>query len=308
MNAGEQLEIRARNGARPVLRLFDIRTSGGDAFVISGPDEPDERKLNPQFTIDGILIAGRGLQFRGQLSRVTIRHCTLVPGWMLEPNSQPENETAPSIELINTTARLTIDHSIAGSLFVDQDEVMTDPLPLIISDSILDATRLDYVALGVSGPGRIVAHVLLSVVRSTVFGEVNTHAIQLAENSIFMSRVKVMRRQVGCMRFCYAPQESRTPRRYHCQPDGVIATAGDTEAVALAVMRVRPRFNSLRYGMPPYCQLRNDCAEEIKRGADDESEMGVFHDLFQPQRIANLQTRLEEFTPAGFNAGIILAN
>ena len=77
---------------------------------------------------------------------------------------------------------------------------------------------------------------------------------------------------------------------------------------ALAEIRVRPRFNSLRYGMATYCQLANTCAEEIKRGADDESEMGVFHDLFQPQREANLRTRLDEFTPAGVNAGIILAN
>ena len=47
---------------------------------------------------------------------------------------------------------------------------------------------------------------------------------------------------------------------------------------------MRPRFNSTRYGSPTYCQLADDCADEITRGADDESEMGAFHDLFQPQR------------------------
>jgi hypothetical protein len=36
--------------------------------------------------------------------------------------------------------------------------------------------------------------------------------------------------------------------------------------------------------------------------------MGVFHDLFQPQREANLRTRLDEYTPAGMNAGYILVN
>ena len=40
--------------------------------------------------------------------------------------------------------------------------------------------------------------------------------------------------------------------------------------------------------------------------AHDESEMGVFHDLYQPQRIANLRARLNEYTPAGINAGVIL--
>jgi hypothetical protein len=35
--------------------------------------------------------------------------------------------------------------------------------------------------------------------------------------------------------------------------------------------------------------------------------MGVFHDLYQPQRAANLQARLDEFTPAGMDSGIIYA-
>ena len=80
------------------------------------------------------------------------------------------------------------------------------------------------------------------------------------------------------------------------------------QASTLAAERVTPRFNSVRYSTPAYCQLAATCADEIKRGADDESEMGVFHDLFQPQREANLRARLDEFTPAGTNAGIILAN
>jgi hypothetical protein len=71
---------------------------------------------------------------------------------------------------------------------------------------------------------------------------------------------------------------------------------------------VRPRFNSTRYGKPTYCQLAFDCAEEIIRGADDESEMGAFHDLFQPQRTANLRARLDEYTPAGMDAGILFSN
>ena len=71
---------------------------------------------------------------------------------------------------------------------------------------------------------------------------------------------------------------------------------------------VRPQFNSVRYGKPEYCQLAETCATEIKRGADDESEMGVFHDLFNPQRDANLRARLNEYTPAGTDAGIIYAS
>ena len=36
--------------------------------------------------------------------------------------------------------------------------------------------------------------------------------------------------------------------------------------------------------------------------------MGVFHDLYQPQRLANLNARLEEYTPAGMDAEIIFIN
>ena len=73
-------------------------------------------------------------------------------------------------------------------------------------------------------------------------------------------------------------------------------------------LRVRPQFSSRHYGTPAYCQLSRQCASEISRGASDESEMGAFHNLFQPQREANLRTRLEEYTPIGMETGIVFAN
>jgi len=36
--------------------------------------------------------------------------------------------------------------------------------------------------------------------------------------------------------------------------------------------------------------------------------MGVFHDLYQPQRAANLTKRIAEYTPAGMDVGIIFAS
>ncbi|MEL7004395.1 MAG: hypothetical protein AAFN93_16900 [Bacteroidota bacterium] len=72
--------------------------------------------------------------------------------------------------------------------------------------------------------------------------------------------------------------------------------------------RVRPIFNSTQYSNPNYCQLANDCAEEIKRGSEEESEMGVFHNLYQPQRAENLRTRLNEYTPAEMETGIFYVN
>jgi hypothetical protein len=332
LEAGQRLEIRAADGARPALKLLNYYTNRPDAVSVIGltaedlqattrstaqaqnergkhdavsVQEPAARRL-PRLTLDGLLITGRSVQITGQLSEVNIRHCTLVPGWSLDNHCHPENETEPSIELNDTSARLTVEHSIIGTIRVTANEVTTDPLSIKISDSIVDATGNDLEAL--SGPGQLIAHAVLQLVRSTVLGRVRVHAIELAENSILMGRVQVARSQLGCIRFCYVRPRSHTPRRYQCQPDLVLGSLKDAEKRTREEARVRPRFNSTRYGTAQYCQLGEDCATEIGRGADDESEMGAFHNLFQPQREANLRARLDEFTPAGMDAGLIFAD
>jgi hypothetical protein len=64
----------------------------------------------------------------------------------------------------------------------------------------------------------------------------------------------------------------------------------------------------LRYGDPGYGQLRSASDPSIRTGADDESEMGVLHDLFQPQRETNLGIRLDEYLRFGLHAGIFYAS
>jgi hypothetical protein len=327
----QSLQLRAARHVRPIIRLLDWHTTLPDALTIT-------MLRGSRFTLDGLLITGRGVRvIRPQTGKtpaatcpaeLAIRHCTLVPGWALHPNCDPKRPAEPSLELNNVRARVRIEHSIIGSIQVNEDAVTTDPIPVQITDSILDATRHDREAFG--APGRVVAHAVLTIQRSTVLGIVEVHAIKLAENCIFTGCVNVARRQMGCMRFCYVPHGCRTPRRYNCQPDLVEQAveaavrdaaqrmtpppdtkqlAGEINAARLRERkRVHPRFNSERYGTPTYCQLADVCADEIKHGADDESEMGVFHDLFQPQREANLRARLDEYVPAGADAGIIYAS
>jgi hypothetical protein len=100
--------------------------------------------------------------------------------------------------------------------------------------------------------------------------------------------------QEGCVRFSYVPPGSHVPRRFECQPSD--ATPG-----------VRPRFTSRTSGHPAYCQLARSCPLEIRAGADDGSEMGVLHDLHQPQREANLRARLDEYLRFGLEAGVFYA-
>ncbi len=420
---------------------MDLQTSRPDALWVHG-------EKGSRFTLDGLLVSGRSVQCQGPMDEVRIRHCTLVPGWTLEADCEP-HRTEASLELNDTTARVSIERTILGTIQVNQDEVESDPVPLRLADCILDSTDPEREAIGAPTWPR--AHATLSIERTTVFGRIETHAIELAENSIFNGTVTVARRQLGCMRFCYVPPGSRTPRRYRCQPDlveeavraslpsreagpVVWLTIGPTErpaapsttergkanleltlevddpapalddvilltltvdnhgprdaadvvvrpqapnyidlldldisqgafverwnvgslaAGARATLtarvkvaedpatsseepvvfagitayrlegdgaafiaervrrerrRVRPRFNSLRYGKPAYAQLHLDCSDEISRGADDESEMGAFHDLFQPQRTVKLEARLTESVPAGMEAGVIFAS
>jgi hypothetical protein len=309
LKTGQTLQLRATNHTRPVLRLLDWQTEAPDNMTVSG-------EKDSWFILDGMMITGRGVQVQGDLAGITIRHSTLVPGWGLQSNCEPKS-TEASLELIDAPACLTVEHSILGGIQVTRDEVKLDPMVLHISDSILDATGSDRVALG--APQKECAYATLTMVRSAVFGKIRAQAITLAANSIFMGTIFVCRPQKGCVRFCYVYPGSRTPRRYECQPDMVVAAvaalpAGDMTAQERSLLlvneqlRVEPEFNSTRYGTPGYCQLANSCAKEISTGADDESEMGVFHDLYQSQRAANLATRLAEYTPAGLNVGVIFAS
>jgi hypothetical protein len=345
----ESLQLRAANQTRPIIRLLDWQTSKPDALTVTG-------NKGSRFTLDGVMVTGRGVQIAGDLAELTIRHATLVPGWNLGFDCGPQRPTEPSLEIFSPDVCVKIEYSILGAIQIDPAiyvpdrepsgetqagstdaegtmarcqgigaEVRLDPIRVCISDSVLDATHPELEAFG--APGCPVAHACLTILRSTVFGQIYAHAIELGENTIFDGRITVARRQKGCLRFSYVAPESRTPRRYRCQPDLAEKTIAEKlirDAASIGLTRpseveinqakqrersrVHPRFNSVRYGTPTYCQLAESCAQEITRGADDESEMGVFHHLYQPQRAANLRVRLDEYLPAGMDVGIIFSS
>jgi hypothetical protein len=334
LDEGDHLELRAAPGTRPVIMVLDRYANRPDAMQVRGTCQPNGSEpplpqvcgrtgcveyLNPPmptFVLDGFLVTGRSLLVTGPVASVTIRHCTLVPGWSLECDCTARRGEEPSIELTDTPAKLVVDHAIIGSIQVTLDEPAGDPIQIDAHDSILDATSATLPAL--SGPEGGYAYAVVRLRRCTVIGTVLVHVLALGDNTIFAGLVQAARRQQGCVRFCWVEPGSRTPSRYECQPDLVqqaISAAVQQQTLppsdlaadqAAETDRVRPRFNSLRYGSPVYCQLARDCAPEITSGADDESEPGAFHDLFQPQRLANLNDRLQDFTPADMNSAVFI--
>ncbi|MDA3643908.1 hypothetical protein LZ318_33160 [Saccharopolyspora indica] len=289
LTAGDRLQIRGAEGCRPVLRLPDTHSNRPDALTIQVPAEAADDR--PRVVVDGLLITGRGIRVTGPLEALVLRHCTLVPGWSLQDDCEPQWPAEPSLLLERTTACVQVDRCVLGTISVIGDEVSTDPLPIHIRDSIVDATDRELPAL--SAPDCRHAHATLHAHRSTFFGEVHAHAVRIAENSIVTGRFRVARRGIGCLRHTYVPPGSRTPRRYRCPAD---------------LAPVRPVFASRRYGTPDYARLTDDCPAEIRRGAEDGSELGVFHDLYEPQREDNLRARLAEHSPARCDVGLIFAS
>ncbi len=157
-----------------------------------------------------------------------------------------------------------------------------------------------------------------TIERSTIFGALHVQELTLASNTIFGAPALADRRQSGCVRFSFLPAGSLVPQRHRCQPDLAIQQAierarAQNEALSPAQQEqsgaairawLQPSFTDRRYGQPGYAQLGLACPGEIRTGADDEAEMGVFNQLQQPQREANLRTNLDEYLRFGLEAGI----
>ena len=301
LRGGQELVLRAGQGRRPVLRLLDERPDLHDPFLVRAQHDA-------RLQLDGLMIAGRSVRVEGKLARLELRHCTLVPT-RTEPCGHEEpsrSDASLQLDELAEHAEVSIEHSILGPIVVED---RGEPLRLSICDSIVDALGDEANAIW-SGRGgsRVAAHVVLTVRRSTVFGQTHAHVIELAEDSIFSGCVHVEQRQRGCMRFSWVCCSEATPRRFHCQPDLAIEAAGargDERLRRRIVARVRPIWESRRYGDPEYARLADHTDVAVRRGAHDESEMGGFHDLYTPQRMARLRDTLREFVPADAEVGVI---
>jgi hypothetical protein len=299
---GKTLELRAAEGARPTVLLdgeIAITGSASSTVVLNGlliggvssmapaSSSPIALLHVPKLAADG---SGNGL---GQMD---IIHCTLVPGWSVDSQGQPNFGAHPVLVAEPSGLKVTIEKSILGGIRIG-------PLATVCaSDSIVDATDRTYVAYagldGASGGGA------LTLEGCTVIGKVHATLLSLVSNSTFWAGLAsgdswttaliADRKQEGCVRFSFLPAGARTPRRFEC--------------VEQSLASPQPLFFALRYGHPGYAKLLVSTPGVIRRGADDGGEMGAFHFVLGPLRENDLRVRIQEYLPVGLEFGIIYQN
>lgn len=291
--AGMQLVIRAADRQRPVFVLDDTTApTSGMLPVDSGIYLGDGASA----TLDGLTLGSGILRVRaGVNSRLVLRHSTLLP---------TADDTAgkwPSVQVVTSSGAFTLDvsRSITGPLVLPKSGGV-----LTCTDSIIDGAGTTEPTLDADSA---------TLERCTVFGRTTVNSMPLASDSIFMDVVRVVRTQPGCVRFCYVfsdePGEasarlSSTPARYRCQPDSALFGVQGADARQAVRTQLKPRFTDTRCGQPGYAQLSALCSDQIRRGGSDESEMGAFFHLHQPQRESNLRASLQEYLRFGYEAGI----
>ncbi len=299
------LVIQAADGRRPHIQPM------GNELVVTGNHPRSE------LTLSGLLVEG-AIHITGETQRLRLLHTTLVPGRALQEDGTPAtilssvtvDDVDAAGQVINAAFRLQMAFSLTGPL-----RLPNHADSLVLFDSIVDGLGGAAIA-GTNtndqpGPPG-------TLERVTIFGPSCFRKLQLASEVIFSEAVFTDQNQDGCVRFSYVNHESITPRRHRCQPDleiarlieqaekaGPISLAERAAIIAQVRARVVPSFTSIHYGDPGYGQLHLNSPVEIRTGAEDGSEMGVFCHLKQPQRETNLRIRLEEYLPFGLDPGVI---
>jgi hypothetical protein len=281
-----RLVIRAANGCRPIIRLDDAQAEALDAWRVRGGREGVAGSAGSRLVLEGLTIGNRGLLFEAYAGALTIRQCTLIPGWSRQGHGR--DREAASLMFENCTGSVTIDRSVLGPIHVRAHEEITAPLPVAIADSILDAGEGREIFISPDGT----PYLDLTIYRSTVLGALTCHGLTWAENSLFCGHVEIARRQSGFIRFCYVPPGSRTPRRFSCAPR---AGADDKP----------PVFVSRTWGVAGYAEPAAESGADILKGSDDREALGAYHDLYWTARETNLRATLADYLPAGVNAGVI---
>jgi len=301
------IELRAADGCRPTLLLGKpIVATGGDESILEINGlliawDPSAAAANAMLSVPDAAD--------NQLTQLNLRHITFTPGWTLNPDGSPNTAFTglPTVSAEIAGLAITVEDAILGALWVNGQSTAS------VMNSVIDATDPSlpvYVASIDSTTKAPASGGSLTLNGCTVIGKVHAALLELVSNSIIWAELTAAdsvgtpplwksalwadRRQEGCVRFSYLPENAITPRRFQC-----ITRARNVD---------QPIFYSLRYGDPDYAKLDTATPDSIRRGADDGGEMGVFHFLLNPLRESDLKIRLREYLPVGLEFGVIYQN
>jgi len=303
--ASAEAAIQGRDGFRPYVRLTSSQSvDPGAANLTPEPGAPRS------FRIEGLWLGSANTTSSFIVERapasnattldwdqITIRETTLDPGGV-----RADKSMIPPLNLVikGRVRTLRIERAIVGAI-----RVFTHPTDcslsglvenLIISDSIVDGIQSGGVALDCP-TGRVT----LSGV--TLLGDLKAVLVQ-ASNCLVLGQVDILNQELSCFRFTATSKpapDSSLPRTFHTPRSAPSPT--DPEG---AIIDVKPVFfTSLRFGDPGYAELSLAAPPEIVTGAENGSELGSFSFLRRPIALRSVQTKVDEFKPAGVIAQYI---
>lgn len=178
-----------------------------------------------------------------------------------------------------------------GGTEVEVWRCLTGPLDLEgggtlrVRESILDSGD------GPGEPALTAEQGTLELDRVTVIGASESRRLYATE-VIFLGEILIEDRFNGCVRFSRVPgaetgEDDGLPRKYRL--------ARGTEV----------RFVTQERDDPAYARLAESCDPAIRRGAEDGSEMGAFHETHLAERYEAFLERLREYTPANLATGLV---
>jgi hypothetical protein len=303
--ANTTLELRSAAETVQTLLLDGPLTVTGDAgsqFLLNGIVMVAQEKFKPPVKGPALLnvpLTRLSGSAENLLAELTLTDCTLVPGWRFEAapaDGKPQQAAEPNTPVLQLAANaiaLTATNSILGA-------IRSNPLATVsLANCVVDATDPGSTAYETSDETSSSGGAALTMNGCTMVGRIHASVLQYVSDCIFWasgdrrgtSGLVADRRQQGCVRFSFLPFRAVVPAQYQC--------------VQQAVAGVFPVFVTTRYGQPGYLKLMACTDDSIRRGADDGSEMGVYHFVMAPQRESDLQIRLQECVPVGMEFGIV---
>ncbi len=257
--------IQAANHQRPFLCL----QNASNEWVLEANSPTSDSNL----ALEGLWVGAVGayvMILRGDYECVTISYCTIDPGGSADITGAAIFPLHLFIE--GTVEKMLIDSSIMGPIAVRDGGVVEE---LTIRDSIIQSVDAGTPALQFDQG-------VVNIERTTVFGKVELHRL-FATETLITDLANVTDTQSGCFRFSAALKDSRLPQPY----ESYFFTDNNHW------------FTSRVFGQPGYGQLSDTAPEELKRGAENQSEIGAFSSLINPIKLDSLQVKVEEYMPFG---------